>query len=160
MEPCWFAAGKIAEVYEGSGPDPKSVNAEVVEAEGKTILPGLIDVHVHLGAPGGVYPDMSKQDEPEKSMLRELAAYLYSGVTTVRSVGDGPDITLKVRSMVNGGEALGAELFTCGPLFTTAGGHGTEYFKDFPANVRANLGKAIHAHCHLPLSRLSSKSMS
>ncbi len=132
-------AGKIAEVYEGSGPDPKSVNAETVEAEGKTILPGLIDVHVHLGAPGGVYADMSKQDEPEKRMLRELAAYLYSGVTTVRSVGDGPDITLKVRSMVNGGEALGAELQTCGPLFTTPGGHGTEYFKDFPANVRSNL---------------------
>jgi ABC-2 type transport system permease protein len=81
-------AGKIAGVYEGNGPDPKSVNAEVVEAVGKTILPGLIDVHVHLGTPGGIYADMSKFD-PEKSMQRELAAYLYSGVTTVRSVGDG-----------------------------------------------------------------------
>ena len=74
-------------------------------------------------------------------MLRELAAYLYSGVTTVRSVGDGLDIALKVRSTVNGGEALGAELFTCGPLFTAAGGHGTEYFKGLPANVRANIEK-------------------
>jgi imidazolonepropionase-like amidohydrolase len=134
-------AGKIADVYEGSGPDPKSVNAETVEAEGKTILPGLIDVHVHLGAPGGFYADPSQQDEPEKRMLRELSAYLYSGVTTVRSVGDGPDTTLKVRSMVNGGEALGAELQTCGPLFTAPGGHGTEYFKDPPANVRSNLEK-------------------
>jgi imidazolonepropionase-like amidohydrolase len=41
--------------------------------------------------------------------------------------------------MVNGGEALGAELHTCGPLFTTAGGHGTEYFKDLPANVRSKI---------------------
>ena len=131
-------AGKIAGVYEGNGPDPKSVNAEVVEAVGKTILPGLIDVHVHLGAPGGIYSDMSKFD-PDKSMRRELAAYLYSGVTTVRSVGDGLESVLRVRSMVNGGEALGAELRTCGPLFTTAGGHGTEYFKDLPANIRTRL---------------------
>ena len=48
--------GKIAEVYEGDGPDPKALNAETVEAAGKTILPGLIDVHMHLGAPGGFYP--------------------------------------------------------------------------------------------------------
>jgi imidazolonepropionase-like amidohydrolase len=43
---------------------------------------------------------------------------------------------LKVRSTVNNGERLGAELFTCGPLFTAHGGHGTEYFKDMPPNIR------------------------
>ncbi|MFZ0804308.1 MAG: amidohydrolase family protein [Terriglobales bacterium] len=127
--------GKIAEVYEGSGPEPKSVNAEVVEAAGKTILPGLIDVHVHLGAPAGFYPDMKAYD-PDKMMLRNLAAYLYSGVTTVRSVGDGLDGILKTRSKVNSGEVLGAELFTCGPLFTAKGGHGTEYFKQLPPGIR------------------------
>jgi imidazolonepropionase-like amidohydrolase/ABC-type multidrug transport system permease subunit len=135
--------GKIAAVYEGEGPDPKSVKAETVEAAGKTILPGLIDVHVHLGAPGGFYPDMSKYDA-EKSMERNLAAYLYSGVTTVRSVGDGLDAVLKVRSTVNSGQLLGAELATCGPLFTAAGGHGTEYFKDLPPTVRSNLEKQMN----------------
>ena len=133
-------AGKIAEVYEGAGPEPKSVNAEVVEAVGKTILPVLIDVHVHLGAPGGFYTNTSMYD-PRKNMLRELAAYLYSGVTTVRSVGDGLDGVLKVRATVDGGEALGAELFSCGPMFTMPGGHGTEYFKDLPPNIRANAEK-------------------
>jgi imidazolonepropionase-like amidohydrolase/ABC-type multidrug transport system permease subunit len=132
--------GKIAEVYEGAGPDPKSLKAEVVEASGKTILPGLIDVHVHLGAPGGFYADMSKYD-PNKIMMRNLAAYLYSGVTTVRSVGDGLEGVLKARKTVNSGEALGAELLTCGPLFTTPGGHGTEYFKSLPPNVRDNAEK-------------------
>ena len=132
--------GKITGIYEGSGPDPKTLNAEPVEAAGKTILPGLIDVHVHLGAPGGFYLDMSKYDA-EKSMQRNLAAYLYSGVTTVRSVGDALDAALRVRATVNGGELLGADLATCGPLFTAAGGHGTEYFKDLPQTVRANLEK-------------------
>jgi imidazolonepropionase-like amidohydrolase/ABC-type multidrug transport system permease subunit len=130
--------GKIAEVYEGEGPDPKELKAETVEAAGKTILPGLIDVHVHLGAPGGFYPDMSRYDA-QKSSLRNLAAYLYSGVTTVRSVGDGLDSVLKVRSTVSSGEALGADLYTCGPLFTTQGGHGTEYFKELPGTARANI---------------------
>jgi imidazolonepropionase-like amidohydrolase/ABC-type multidrug transport system permease subunit len=132
--------GKIAEVYEGAAPDPKTLNAETVEAAGKTILPGLIDVHIHLGAPGGFYRDMSKYDA-EKSMKRNLAAYLYSGVTTVRSVGDGLDIALKVRSAVSSGEVLGSDLYTCGPLFTAAGGHGTEYFKELPPAARANLEK-------------------
>ncbi|HXY08939.1 MAG TPA: amidohydrolase family protein [Terriglobales bacterium] len=128
-------AGKIAEVYVGAGPDPKSVKAEFVEASGKTILPGLIDVHIHLGAPGGFYADMSRYDL-KKSMSRALAAYLYSGVTTVRSVGDGLDTILEVRSTINSGERLGAQLFTCGPVFTAAGGHGTEYFKQFPPSIR------------------------
>jgi len=132
--------GKIAAVYDGAGPDPKSVKAETVEAAGKTILPGLIDVHIHLGAPGGIYPDMSNYDA-KAMILRNLAAYLYSGVTTVRSVGDVLNMTLQVRSTSNSGEKLGAELFTCGPLFTTKGGHGTEYFKALPQNIRENLEK-------------------
>jgi imidazolonepropionase-like amidohydrolase/ABC-type multidrug transport system permease subunit len=127
--------GKIAEVYQGAGPDPKSVHAEAVEASGKTVLPGLIDVHIHLGAPGGFYADMTHYDL-DKNMSRALAAYLYSGITTVRSVGDGLDSILKIRSTVNSGERLGAQLFTCGPVFTAAGGHGTEYFKQLPPGIR------------------------
>jgi len=129
--------GKIAEVYEGTGPDPKSVNAEVVEAAGKTILPGLIDVHIHLGAPGGVVDWQTYN--AEQGMERELAAYLYSGVTTVRSTGDVLGAALKIRGVVNSGEKLGAEFFTCGPLFTAKGGHGTEYFKGVPEQMRQTL---------------------
>jgi imidazolonepropionase-like amidohydrolase/ABC-type multidrug transport system permease subunit len=132
--------GKIAEVYSDNGPDPKTVKAEAVEAAGKTILPGLIDVHIHLGAPGGVYRDMSTYNA-DNAMLRNLAAYLYSGVTTVRSVGDPLDSILKVRTSVNSGEKLGAELFTCGPLFTAEGGHGTEYFKELPPVIRDKIEK-------------------
>ncbi|MGA8490925.1 MAG: ABC transporter permease, partial [Terriglobales bacterium] len=127
--------GEIADVYEGEGPDPRTMKATPIEAAGKTVLPGLIDVHVHLVAPGGFYTDMT-QYNPGSHMLRNLAAYLYSGVTAVRSVGDPLDIVLKVRSTVNSGQRLGAELFTCGPLFTAQGGHGTEYFKNMPENIR------------------------
>ena len=49
--------GKIADVYEGAAPDPEQLKAEVVEGAGKTLLPGLIDAHVHLAASGGISTD-------------------------------------------------------------------------------------------------------
>jgi len=42
---------------------------------------------------------------------------------------------------VSSGEILGSDLQTCGPLFTAAGGHGTEYFKDLPPSARSSLDK-------------------
>ncbi len=128
--------GKIAEIYEGTAPDAKSLNAEPIEAAGKTVLPGLIDVHVHLGATGGFYDDWSKF-EPQKAAEHDLEAYLYCGVTAVRSAGDAVDMMLKLRQLFGSGEKLGAELFLCGPLFTAEGGHGTEYGNFLPENQRA-----------------------
>ena len=127
--------GKIEHIYEGTTPDPKEVKAEAIEASGKTLLPGLIDVHVHLVAPGG-FSESAADYQPDKTMPRALAAYLYSGITAVKSVGDPLDQILKVRALVNSGERLGAELFTCGPMFTASGGHGTEYFKNMPEQYR------------------------
>ena len=127
--------GKIAKIYEGSAPDAKSLNAEPIEAAGKTILPGLIDAHVHLGASGGFYENQEKSLDP-KNQERALAAYLYSGVTAVRSAGDTLESMLKLRAKFGRGEELGAELFLCGPLFTAEGGHGTEYAKFMPEAMR------------------------
>lgn len=112
--------GKISEVYKGAGPGPADVHATLIEAAGTTLLPGLIDVNVHLAAPGGIYanPDEYQADHV---MRRALAAYLYSGVTTVRNVGGPVDLVLHARSEVNSGEFLGAELFTCGPVVGPTG---------------------------------------
>jgi imidazolonepropionase-like amidohydrolase/ABC-type multidrug transport system permease subunit len=128
--------GKIAEIYEGSAPEAKTLKADVLDAAGKTVLPGLIDVHVHLGATGGFIEDWSKFDQ-KKAIERELRAYLFCGVTSVRSAGDAVDDTLKVRKLFGSGEKLGTELFMCGPLFTTEGGHGTQYGRFLPEALRA-----------------------
>ena len=128
--------GKIKQVYEGSGPDPASVRAEAIEAAGKTLLPGLIDTHVHLTAPGGIPEDQKSYDLLE-GMQRNLAAYLYCGVTAVMSAGDGLDSSLQVRRAIESGDKLGAELFACGPMITAEGGHGTEYFENLPPMVKA-----------------------
>jgi imidazolonepropionase-like amidohydrolase/ABC-type multidrug transport system permease subunit len=93
-------AGKIVKIYEGVIPDPKSLNAEPIEAAGKTVLPGLIDMHVYAAA----------------AAQRNLAAYLYSGVTAVQSVGDDDAHAREMKTIVNGGQKPGAEFFTTGPV--------------------------------------------
>jgi imidazolonepropionase-like amidohydrolase len=127
--------GKIAQVFDSPPADTKSLDAEVVDAAGKTLIPGLIDMHVHIGAPGGVYQDPAKYADPNAAR-RRLAAYLYSGITTVRSTGDWLNQSLDLKSEIGSGKYLGAQFFACGPLFTTEGGHPTELLKVLPENLR------------------------
>ena len=127
--------GKIAGVYEGAGPDPDRLKAEIVEGAGKTLLPGLIDTHIHLAASGGIATD-SRDYDIERTMLHSAAALLYSGVTAARSVGDGLDASLKLRKSIADGATLGSQLFVCGPMFTAEGGHGTEFVDHLPAAIK------------------------
>ncbi len=127
--------GKIAEVFGAPPANPKALNAEVIDASGKTLLPGLIDMHVHIGAPGGVYTDASKYADPSLGR-RRLAAYLYSGITAVRSTGDWLHNSLELREQINSAKYLGAELFAYGPLFTAAGGHPEELLKSMPDSAK------------------------
>jgi imidazolonepropionase-like amidohydrolase len=127
--------GKIEKIFEGRAPDAKSLDAEPIEAAGKTLLPGLIDVHAHLGATGGSYDDWSKFN-PNKAVEHALKAYLYCGVTAVRSAADTVDTMLDLRRPFATGEKLGAELLLCGPIFTAEGGHGTQFAKFLPEPMR------------------------
>jgi imidazolonepropionase-like amidohydrolase/ABC-type multidrug transport system permease subunit len=129
--------GKIAEIFTGTVPDAKSLHAETVNGAGKTLLPGLIDAHVHLGSPGGFWADAKDWANTENFIFREMDAYLYSGVTAVKSVGDETDGMLKDRATLAAGEKQGAELFTVGPMFTAPGGHGTEYAQYMPKSMQA-----------------------
>jgi imidazolonepropionase-like amidohydrolase/ABC-type multidrug transport system permease subunit len=127
--------GKIAEIYEGSGPDPDSIKADPIEGAGKTLLPGLVDAHVHLAGPGGISNSQSDYDA-QTAMPHAAAALLYSGVTAARSVGDGLDASRQLRAQIDNGSKLGARLFICGPMFTAEGGHGTEFVRNVPAAIR------------------------
>jgi len=130
--------GKITGVFDGAGPDPDKIRAEVVEGSGKTLLPGLIDAHVHLSAPGGISSNTEDYDVG-KTIPRNAAALLYSGITAARSTGDGLDASIKMRAQIANGSKLGAALFICGPMFTTEGGHGTEFVARVPAAMRDNI---------------------
>ena len=90
---------KIAEVFSSAPADTRSFQATVIESSGKTLLPGLIDMRVHIGMPA-------------KAPYRHLAAYLYSGITAVCSVGDSSQ-TFAVREAMNADKYEGARLFSC-----------------------------------------------
>lgn len=129
--------GKIVQVFSQTPRDADKLNATTVDLSGKTLMPGLIDMHVHLGAPGGVYKDTRAYMDPNATR-RRLAAYLFSGIVAVRSTGDWLDESLKLQSFMKSGEYLGAELFSCGPLFTAPGGHPTEILAAMPKPVQAS----------------------
>ena len=127
--------GKIEEIFTGQAPTAKSLNADEESAAGKTLMPGLIDVHAHLSAPGGLTENPEFYD-PSRNVPRRMAAYLFSGVTGVKSLGDGLDLMEGQAKKLASGEQLGAELFYVGPMFTAEGGHGTEFFKPLPEQIR------------------------
>jgi imidazolonepropionase-like amidohydrolase/ABC-type multidrug transport system permease subunit len=133
-------SGRIAEVYEGTPPEAKTLRADAIEAAGKTILPGLIDVHAHLGAPGGLFEN-PEDYQKWGGIRRALAAQLYAGVTAVKSAGDFTDEALAVRREIGSGERLGAEFFLVGPLFTAPKGHPTRMFAEAPAMFREMAGR-------------------
>jgi ABC-type transport system involved in cytochrome c biogenesis permease component len=103
--------GKIAEIYTGAAPDAKSLRADAIEAAGKTLLPGLIDVRVHLSLPGFPINDPQFYQNLDQNFDRELGAYLFSGVIAVKSAGDQPDMVRRHQAAIASGERLGAELF-------------------------------------------------
>ncbi len=123
--------GRIAQVFEGDAPDPKSLSAEPIEGSGKTLLPGLIDTSVRLSttevAPGA---DLNRQ------MDWSHVAYLYSGVTAVRSVGESVAPIGRLRDRVARGERLASEVFFTGPLFTTPAGVAEGPLRSLPEAVR------------------------
>jgi imidazolonepropionase-like amidohydrolase/ABC-type multidrug transport system permease subunit len=127
--------GKIARVFDTTPAETDSFHAEVMDESGRTVIPGLIDMHVHIGAPGGVYADAVKYADP-KAGERRLAAYLFSGVTAVRSTGDLLDEVLDLRKQMDSGKYDGAEFFSCGPIFTAEGGHPEELLEKFPEGMR------------------------
>jgi imidazolonepropionase-like amidohydrolase len=128
--------GKIAAIYTAAAPDPETLHADVVEGAGKTLLPGLIDVHVHLGGPAGL-SDSTADYDLNNIMPRADAELLYCGVTGARSVGDELERSLALRRRVDEGAGLGAHVFVCGPMFAAANGRGTEFTRYVPEAMRS-----------------------
>lgn len=103
--------------------EPASMDADVIEAHGKTVIPGLIDAHFHAYAASfqGVNIDSSPLSFVALQGGRKLSAALRRGFTTVRDVAGG-DHGLK-RAVDLNVVAAPDYLFT-GPALSQTGGHG------------------------------------
>lgn len=90
-----------------------------VDLTGKTILPGLIDLHVHLPAQSGPYGWYSASEvSPD-----HLKAMLRSGVTSMLDAGTSEHVIFTWRSRLADGKMMGPRLFAAGPMLTPTGGH-------------------------------------
>lgn len=100
----------------------------VIDGQGKTILPGFFDMHIHLGMDGIADPfSQIATDSQATSAYRHQAngkKQLQSGVTSVRNLGSKWHIDLAYRDAVNNGIVTGPTVYGSGQPIVMTGGHG------------------------------------
>ncbi|MBX5490832.1 MAG: amidohydrolase family protein [Chloroflexi bacterium] len=114
--------GRITAVGKGC-----SAAQTVLDCRGLTVMPGLIDCHVHLSVTGG--PDFLREARDPLAFVAWRAAKhardtLQAGFTTVRSLGDRDYVTVHLREAVAEGLVEGPRIVTAGLPICMTGGHG------------------------------------
>ncbi len=104
-------------------------DAVVYDVAGKTVMPGLIDLHAHLtfvGEEAGYMYTNAGLSGAESVMrgLKRMHIYLESGVTTVRDVASHGDSPVVLKRLQASGDISGPRIFAAGQLITGTGGHG------------------------------------
>ncbi len=111
--------------------------ADIIDASGMTVMPGLIDLHVHTMFLGhGNYAEWFPIFDGKKEEMMELAAkqLLMAGVTTAVDLG-APIEIVNVRDRINKGGAIGSRLLVSGPWISRrAWGSYPSYFQHVVAN--------------------------
>ncbi len=124
------ADGRVEAVCQGELPPALRDGAVFLDLPGQTLLPGLIDSHVHLVFDAG--PDHAAvrrrlaEEDDQDLLLRALhnaQTLLRAGITTARDCGDRGFVTLKVRRAIEDGLFSGPRLLCSGPPITTTAGH-------------------------------------
>ena len=99
----------------------------IVDLKDKTVMPGLIDMHVHIEQEFGPRTRLERFILNESDIAFNSVAYsketLMSGFTTVRDLG-GTGVNISVRNAINGGKIEGPRIFTAGKILSSTGGHG------------------------------------
>lgn len=119
--------GKVAEVRDGFvAPE---AGAKVVELKDKFVLPGLIDMHVHMFSSGdpltGRLEATSRDREDDVLYAANNAkADLMAGFTTVRDLGGPPRGVRALRDAIGRGDVAGPTIINAGEMISVAGGHG------------------------------------
>ncbi len=108
----------------GSHEENRAFQGLVIDGAGKTLLPGLVDMHVHTtmsSAPPWYRAIPDRQ--------HNLEAHLYAGTTTVLDLGGSMDEVLDERLRIARGEWAGPRVFFAGPILTKPDGYPVSMIK-------------------------------
>jgi imidazolonepropionase-like amidohydrolase len=102
-------------------------DSELIVGDGMWLLPGLIDIHVHIFHHGYVpYPIKGNQMAYAAVVaVNNLRSTLQTGVTTLRDVCGVEHLCLAMRTAIERGQLLGPRLFVAGKGICITGGHGS-----------------------------------
>lgn len=120
-----IADGRIVGITPGIVPAPDG--ATLIELPGHTVLPGLIDLHVHLtGDPGGDFWKETVEPDEWGVVVGAKNARLtaLAGFTTVREAGSAPESAFVLRRGTAEGLIPGPRIVAAGPPLSIIGGHG------------------------------------
>ena len=106
---------------------PEGARVREIVYEGKTVLPGLIDCHVHLNGMGDGRSGDDLVTLPDEVLTLQSAcnarAHLYAGATTVRDCGAKQRTTFMLRKAIEMGITVGPRLVLTGRPMAIVGGH-------------------------------------
>jgi imidazolonepropionase-like amidohydrolase len=128
-------AGRITAIG-ASGSIAVPADAHLIQAQGKWLLPGMIDMHVHLGLvlPSAEGNELANESEAALAlrMAENAKATLLVGTTTVRLVGEQKHAEFAVKAAIDKGRIPGPRIFSAGIPLIPTGGHGAEFL---PAGI-------------------------
>ena len=104
--------------------------AERIDVKGAWLIPGLMNMHVHLGLvlPGKMKAELQGESEAALALRMAMNARdsLQAGVTTIRTTGDRGHADLDLMRAINKGQADGPRIFSAGEELTITAGHGSK----------------------------------
>jgi len=120
------SGNKITSVNDGYT-IPKNSNDKIVDLKNKTVMPGLIDLHVHIESETNPRSFVAKYTDNEADVAFQSTVYakrtLMAGFTTVRDLG-GSGVNIALRKAIDAGKVDGPRIFTAGKIISSTGGHG------------------------------------
>lgn len=115
---------KIAEISQGFKNPGK--NDRVIDLRNKTVMPGWIDMHVHLENETNPSAYLDRFTKNPGDLAYQALVYakrdLMAGFTTVRDLG-GTHVVISLRNAINKGLVDGPRIFTAGVSIGSTGGH-------------------------------------
>ena len=137
-----IVAGKKIKAVKKGFEYPKNDNDIVIDLKDSTVMPGFIDLHVHIESeynPEKYLNEFTAEEsEIAFSSLKFAKRTLMAGFTTVRDLG-GSGVNISLRNAINKGEVDGPRIFTAGKAIGTTGGH-ADPTNGWKKNIAGNPG--------------------